>query len=445
MKKHGIFVKVFTYTTVFLILLVCVTVALFSQQFLSFYSTTQIQQLNNYYQGLYNQLQNKNISEVIEIAEQFYANNQSFSFYIKDNEDTMIFSTSDIDSDIIPDSNNFRIIMTVDQQYILCATNQNAAGTDYGGLITKSLSALACMLALGVGGAFIFARQMTKPIKQLADDTKKMADLEDVPHIIERSDELGDLARDVHAMYDKLKETISKLENEILRERAMEETQRYFFSAASHELKTPIAAAGVMLEGMLGNVGDFKDYPKYLRECIKMMDAQTKMIYEILEIVNLNDGKIVSEPEKLDLGQTVNALMPSFQTLAEANGQRIVVDIPSDQTCFADIKMLKKALSNIVLNAVQNTPPNGEVRVWSEPVADQYRLYVLNTGAYIDKEVLPKLFDPFFRADKARSRKNGNSGLGLTLVKKTLDAMDIDFSLTNTADGVLFWLDLPEI
>ena len=445
MKKRGIFIKVFTYTTIFLILLVCITVGLFSQQFVSFYNTTQIQQLNRSYQSLYEDLHGKSSDEAFAIAQKFYENNQSFSFYIKDRQDNVVFSTSDIDPDGIPNMNNFRILMSIEQEYTLCATNRGAAQSDYGNLISTSILALASMLAVAVVGAFIFARQMTKPIKRLADDTKKMANCEDVLPAPERSDELGDLARDVHAMYDKLKETIFKLEYEILREREMEETQRYFFSAASHELKTPIAAVSVLLEGMLENVGDYKDHPKYLRECIKLMDAQTKMIYEILEIVSLNDGKISPNPEKLVLRNAIDALMPSFQTLAEANGQSIGVDISEDHTCLADSKMLKKTLSNIIMNAVQNTPSGGEVRIWSEPNADHYRLSVLNTGAHIDKDILPKLFDPFYRVDKARSRKSGNSGLGLTIVKKTLEAMGIEFALSNTTEGVLFWMDLPEI
>jgi two-component system sensor histidine kinase VanS len=106
--------------------------------------------------------------------------------------------------------------------------------------------------------------------------------------------------------------------------------------------------------------------------------------------------------------------------------------------------MLRKALSNVILNAVQNTPKGGEIRIWTEPIADQYRLCVLNVGAKIDDTVLPKLFDPFYRVDKARSRKDGRSGLGLTIVQKALETMNIDYSLENSPDGVLFWMDLPE-
>jgi two-component system sensor histidine kinase VanS len=68
----------------------------------------------------------------------------------------------------------------------------------------------------------------------------------------------------------------------------------------------------------------------------------------------------------------------------------------------------------------------------------------MNGGSKIDDDVLHKLFDPFYRVDKARSRKDGRSGLGLTIVQKALEAMEIDYSLENTNEGVLFWMELPE-
>ena len=445
MKMRGIFSKVFIYTTIFLILLVCVTVALFSQQFISFYRVSQMQKVSSSYQHLVDQLQGESESDFPALAQRFYENNQSFQFYIVDREGSIIYATPHADTSGNTSSGNLSVIVSLNKNYTLRAQSDNDVRANYSGLISQALVALAAMLAVSIVGAFIFARQMTKPIKRLADNTRKMTNLENVPPAPERADELGNLARDVHSMYDKLKDTISKLEDEILREREMEETQRYFFSAASHELKTPIAATSVLLEGMIENVGDYKDHPKYLRECIRLMDAQTKMIYEILEIVSLNDGKIVPSPEKLDVANLIAELLPAFQTLAEADGQRIMCNIPEGETVLADSKMLKKALSNVILNAVQNTPKGGEIRIWTEPVADQYRLCILNTGAKIEDAVLPKLFDPFYRVDKARNRKDGRSGLGLTIVQKTLDAMGIDFSLENNPAGVLFWIDLPEI
>jgi two-component system sensor histidine kinase VanS len=444
MKKRGIFFKVFTYTTIFLFLMVCVTIGLFSQQFLLFYNTNQTQQLYSSYQDLHDQLSGRSREEIIRIAGEFHNYNQSFAFYIRDNEEYVIFSTPDM---VIDDYNinGYRIRMSIGTEYTLFAVNRTAAQADYSSLIQRSLVAITGMLAIGIIGAFIFARQVTRPIKHLANDTKKMAALEDVNPFLKRNDEIGNLACDVHSMYSKLKETISRLEDEIIRVREMEETQRYFFSAASHELKTPIAATSVLIEGMIENIGDYKDHPKYLRECLKLMDSQNKTISEILELVILNDSKIVPNQVRINMRETILSILPNYQTLADANGQRITLNIPEEHICYADRSMLKKVLSNIILNAVQNTPTDGEIRIWSEPMADQYRVCVLNTGAHIEKEVLPKLFDPFYRIDKARTRKDGRSGLGLTIVRKTLEAMGVDFELTQTKEGILFWLDLPEI
>ncbi|MGA8941509.1 MAG: HAMP domain-containing sensor histidine kinase [Thermoactinomyces sp.] len=440
MKRGGIFAKVFVFTTMFSVLLVCVTAAFFSVQIVSYYKTQSIRKINRAYQHIVIRAQEG--KDIIETAKWFHERNRSLQFAIRDKGGNVIYATPD--TDLLVDGHIPPLKVYSGNDYEILVPGE-AVAFNYDSLILRVVAALSAIIAASIAGSFFFARQLTKPIKTLAYNTNRMANLEDVPPPPERKDELGMLARDVHSMYEKLKETISRLEDEILRERELEETQRYFFSAASHELKTPIAAARVLLEGMIANVGDYKDHPKYLRECVKLMDAQSKTISEILEIVNLNDGKIKPIPEKLDLGQIVADILPDFETLAKANDLRIVTDIPNGQTCYADPKMLSKALSNIILNSVQNTPKGGEIRIWCcESMMDKYRLSVLNTGVRIDDAVLPKLFDPFYRADKARSRKSGRSGLGLTIVQKTLKAMDIAFALENTPEGVLFWMDLPK-
>jgi two-component system sensor histidine kinase VanS len=442
MRNRKIFAKVFTYTVFSTLLLAAITAALFSRQFWLFYRTIEAREIVASYEPLVKRLQRNDSSSTAELAQLFYENNQSFEFYIADKDGGSIFATpnADTDGDF---GGDFYYVVHNGAEYSIIAQSRTGLGPFYRDLTVRALAVFAVILALCLACAFVFARQMTKPIERLAESAGKMARLEDVPPEPERQDELGDLARDVHSMYDKLKETIQKLESEIQRERELEETQRYFFSAASHELKTPIAATSVLLEGMLANVGDYKDHPKYLRECLKMAGAQSKTISEILELVSLSDGKIVPIPERLDLWSAVAELLPTYQTLAEAESRRIALDIPNGQACLADPKMLQKALSNIILNAVQNTPMGGAVCIRSEPVAKGYRLCVLNTGARIDETVLLKLFEPFYRMDMARMRKDGRSGLGLAIVQKTLESMGVPFALENISGGVQFWLDLP--
>ena len=445
MKRSGIFFKIFIYTIIFSVLLASVTTMLLWTQVQSYYSRVRFQEATSSYQSIV--IDSQGNDDIMKIARKFYENNQSLQFYIKDINGNIVYATPEAEASGIESGEppyHHSIMLRLDNDYLLCALSDDLLALDYNNWIGRGIIILLVILAVCVLSAFVFAKQMTKPIKILVDNTNKMANLEKVPPAPERKDELGTLTRDVYSMYHKLKETISRLEDEILRERELEETQRYFFSAASHELKTPIAATSILLEGMLEDIGNYKDHPKYLRECVKMMDRQSKIISEILEIVSLNDGKIELIPIKLDIKEIIAQILPDFQTLAATNKQHIIVNIPTGQLCFTDSKMLHKVLVNIILNAVQNTPTDGTIQIWSEPVNNHYRLCVLNKGAQIDDTVLLKLFEPFYRVDQARNRKNGRSGLGLAIVQKTLTAMSINFALENNSEGVLFWLDLPQ-
>lgn len=143
-------------------------------------------------------------------------------------------------------------------------------------------------------------------------------------------------------------------------------------------------------------------------------------------------------PEQIDLGQLVGDVVNEYQFLADRGNVQIKEMVSNHIIVFVNRQMMKRVLSNVIKNAVQNTPNNGEVNIYMEGSS----LCVLNTNAHIEEEQLPKLFDPFYRIDKARSRKDGHSGLGLTIAAKMLDAMKIAFSLGNVTEGVLFRMEL---
>ena len=142
MKKSGIFIKVFSYTTIFLIVILCVTVGLFSQQFLSFYNTTQTQQLYNSYETLFGQINGKSDNEMLKAAEDFYSANQSFSFYIKDNKDNIIFATPDMNTSDNTNDNDHKILLSIGSDYTLFAVSKAVVKTNYSDLIQRLLLAL---------------------------------------------------------------------------------------------------------------------------------------------------------------------------------------------------------------------------------------------------------------------------------------------------------------
>lgn len=458
-RMFGIFGKVFFYTVFITVIVICIAAIFFAGQITSVFEMTQREQLTNVFQPLLDQLNGKSDNEKVEIARNFHEKNASFEFCIETKDGRILYKTEGFTflhaSNILDEG---RLLLTEapsqDKQYrqytvnitddIILYMSSAASGTGiYNQAISKTVMALLLLLVASMIVSALFARRIARPIVRIAADTKKMSALEYVPPPVARRDEIGQLAGDVYKMYEHLKLTIRQLENEVAREKEMEENQRYFFSAASHELKTPIAATCALLEGMLENVIEAPEYPGYLRECLKMMNEQNRLISEILEIVQLSDSRITSKKDMVNIKKVMGDILPPYQTLADARGQNILVDIPDNIYCTLDIKLFSRAFTNIMLNAVQNTPEQGQIRVYiGEQEGGMMRLCILNTNTHISNEILPRLFEPFYREDRARSRSHGRSGLGLTIVKKALELMEINFSLENTEDGVLFWMDL---
>lgn len=466
----GIYGKVFFYTALILLFVIFFMFVFFFDQVKSVVESTQRQQLSDVFQPLLNRLHGKSDDEIMNIANNFHEKNTSFEFCLEAADGQILYQTENFNmtrTDIgLPPSSNviikgnafternfhfitadsserFQFLVKASGGVTLYVTGTISGASVYHEFIEKMVFAFLMIFMASLLAAALFARQIAKPIEKIAQDTKKMSDLEPVIAPEPRKDEIGQLAGDVYKMYKTLQVTIQQLEIEIEREKEMEENQRYFFSAASHELKTPIAATSALLEGMLENVIPPAEYPRYVRECLKMMNEQNKLVSEILEIVTLSNDMGGQEQERIQLNELVTGILSSYRTLADVREQRIDVDIPENLCCTLDPKLFRKALSNIVMNAVQNTPEGGRIHIYTQEMKKCVRLCVFNNGVRIQGEMLPKLFEPFYREDKARRRSQGRSGLGLTIVKKALDLMGIPFALDNVDNGVLFRMDLP--
>ena len=405
--KISVFTKIFAYTMLLLLLMSIATVLIFAGQFLTFYREEQQRQLSVSFQPVISLITDRNRTpeDIMEAARIFAGSNQSFEFVIQEGDGRIVFSTVNY-HEIPPDDagQNLRLRFmgrsrnpdsegeVNETGYIFIGYGSSFGQIQYGDLLRRSILALGIMLAIAVFGAVLFAKKVTKP-----------------------------------------------LEDEIIRERAMEENQRFFFSAASHELKTPIAAARALVEGMITGVGDYNDHSKYLRECIKALDSQAHLVSEILDIVKLSEKETELSITSFNLAEPGNIILDEYRPIAELKELTIMGEFPN-VTVRADRGLLQKVLSNVIANAVQNSPKGEIIRIESEK-RKNLRLGIINTGVKIQAEIISQLFEPFFRQDAARTRSN-QSGLGLAIVKKALDRMSVPFSLENTEEGVLFCMDL---
>ena len=244
------------------------------------------------------------------------------------------------------------------------------------------------------------------------------------------------MARRLSAALAGLEAANLALRGEVERERELDRRRAAFFSAASHELKTPVTILKGQLSGMLEGVGVYRDRDKYLLRSLQTVGRMEGLIQEMLALSRMEAGSAAARREPLDLSALVERQLALDAGLLEQRGQRLVKELAPGTSVTGDPSLLGRAVGNLLSNASLCSPAGAEIRVWCGLREGRPALTVENTGARIREEALPHLFEAFYREDGSRSRATGGSGLGLYLVKMILDRHGAECTIENTADGV---------
>jgi two-component system sensor histidine kinase VanS len=228
----------------------------------------------------------------------------------------------------------------------------------------------------------------------------------------------------------------AQLQIDIEREREQERRRRDFFSAISHELKTPVTILKGELEGMMLNVGKFKDRDKYLQEANETTQSIEKLVREIMTLAKLD--MINLKPEAIKLSDLVSDCLHKYEILAQDKHIEIKCHLEESATVNVDKEQMRAVLSNIIGNAVKHSPEGGHVDIAVSEQNKQVELAVENAGVHIPPAELGQVWEPFYRTDKSRSRDTGGSGLGLYIVKTILDLHGLAYQFENTESGMRF-------
>ena len=300
------------------------------------------------------------------------------------------------------------------------------------------------LLAFSLLCAFGYSRYITRPIVRLNGIAGRMAEL-DLQWVCgeRRRDEIGQLGRSLDKMARRLSAALTDLETanqalrgEVARERELDRQRMAFFSAASHELKTPVTILKGQLSGMLEGVDIYKDRDKYLLRSLQVTGRMENLIREMLEISRMQGGSAALNCEQLDLAALIERQLALDAGLLEQRGQSLVTEMTPGITVSADVSLLSKVVGNLVANASLYSPEGAEIRVWCGTLQGHPALTVENSGAHIAQEALPHLFEAFYRAEGSRNRSTGGSGLGLYLVKVILEKHRASCTIENTPQGV---------
>ena len=298
------------------------------------------------------------------------------------------------------------------------------------------------ILLISVIGAVVCSRYYSKPLVSISNVAKRMTTLDMTWKCeVNRKDEIGVLAASLNEMAEQLSNALAslrsanwQLKKDIEREREQEKQRVEFFTAVSHELKTPIAIIKGQLEGMIYQVGEYKDRDTYLRRCMKTTNDMEALVKEILSAARMGGSDFHLERTDLDISQMLRKVCQQFRGRMEDKQIELRMDIQPGYHYQGDRRLMEKVFTNVIGNAVTYSPVGAVITVTQKDEV----FSVENTGVHIAEEDLERIFTPFYRVDKSRNRNSGGSGLGLYITKTILDHHEIIYNMVNTENGVKF-------
>ncbi|HLL77718.1 MAG TPA: ATP-binding protein [Pyrinomonadaceae bacterium] len=232
---------------------------------------------------------------------------------------------------------------------------------------------------------------------------------------------------------------------DITRLERLERVRQEFLSNVSHELRTPLTAIRAFAETL--DAGAIEE-PENNRRFLSIIDRNAarmhSLIDDILELSAIEAGTVAVEPRAVSLRPLVEDVFSALASRADARAVTLTNDVPDGAAVRADPRRLEQMLTNLLDNAVKFSREGGEVRVQHERGAGRDRVSVTDTGEGIAPEHLPRIFERFYRVDRARSRELGGTGLGLAIVKHLARAHGGEATVRSSAGrGSTFTIELP--
>jgi two-component system sensor histidine kinase VanS len=382
-----------------------------------------------------------------------YENEFELHFFQSDGQEVSLHDINQLIDGQITDFDKIEEIKTYtvtfadsDSPYTLLLIRNPAKHTQTEEAIQKTLPMLCIVILVGsIISAFFYSWYMTAPIKKVSKLSKQMADM-DFSGLCSagRTDEIGVLSDSLNTLSRKLKTTLSelqeanqKLQADIDMERRLEKQRVEFFAAASHELKTPITIIKGQLQGMLYQVGRYKDRETYLAQSLEVTDTLERMVQELLTISRLDTSSYTCKKCNLNFSNLITNRLTAFEDLFMQNDLTVEQSISPEVYILGDIQLLQKVLDNLLGNAAAYSGAGNQVtiKLWKE--SEITTLTIENTGVHIPDENIPKLFEAFYRVDPSRNRQTGGTGLGLYIVKTILDLHGAKVEIANTVQGVI--------
>lgn len=257
---------------------------------------------------------------------------------------------------------------------------------------------------------------------------------------VQGRDEVAQLSHTFNLMATQLEAMAQK-------QAEMDRMRRDLIAWVGHDLRTPLASIRAILEALGdGIVEDPDTATRYIQTAQRDIRSLSALIDDLFEMSKLDAGGFTLEKITLPIGDLISDTMESFSELARQRGVTLTGSVaPQTGVVNADVQKLGRVLANLMSNALRYTPEGGTVSVTAKPVGTTIHVEVSDTGAGISPDDLPRVFEQFYRGDKARSRAaGGGAGLGLAITKRIVEAHGGTISVeSKVGEGTRFHFTVP--
>lgn len=287
------------------------------------------------------------------------------------------------------------------------------------------------VLALGLGGGWVLASRALQPVADISAAATRISagHLAERINVAETDSELGRLAGVLNSTFARLEAAFAQ--------------QKQFTADASHELRTPIAVILAEAQTTLARERSAAEYRETIEVCLAAAQQMRRLTQSLLELARFDAGQeeIARAPVALD--EVVRTCADLIQPLAEARGIRVIVEL-APVTAVGDTDRLSQVFMNLLSNAVHYNREQGEIRISTGLENGTAVVRVADTGQGIPSEDVPRVFERFYRGDRARSRAERRQGLGLAIAKAVVDAHGGSIEVSSQPGvGSVFTVRLP--
>lgn len=312
---------------------------------------------------------------------------------------------------------------------------------------------LVCVLVSSIV-IWLVSKKITEPILELADISERMTRLDfEAKYEGNSQNEIALLGDNINTLSATLEETIrelktanNELQKDIETKTQIDEMRKEFLSNVSHELKTPIALIQGYAEGLKEGINDDAESREFY--CDVIMDEAAKMNNMVKKLMTLNQlefGNDVVNMERFDIVMLICNYVQSAAILAKQHDIELRMEHYAPIYVWADEFKTEEVFANYFSNAVNHCEGEKIIDIRLEQYDNKVRIIVFNTGEQIPEESLDRIWEKFYKVDKARTREYGGSGVGLSIVKAIMESMNQGYGVENFENGVAFWFELETV